>query len=84
MDDGGADRSGYIFHTNNFTHTEVELLISVLKANFDLDCTKHKAKGNKPLIYVTSGSASKFKSLVEPYVIPHFAYKLVLRGSAAK
>lgn len=35
MDDGGSDRSGFIFYTNSFTKEEVILLIKVLKDNFD-------------------------------------------------
>jgi hypothetical protein len=33
------------------------------------------------MIYIKGDSWYKFKSLIEPYVIPHFSYKLILRGS---
>jgi hypothetical protein len=36
------------------------------------------------LKYIKSDSWNKFKSLIEPHVIPHFGYKLVLRGSQKK
>lgn len=84
MDDGGADRSGYVYYTNNFTKEEVELLVRVLKNKFSLDCSIHTRndKVNKPyMIYIRANSWNRFKSLIEPYVIPHFAYKLELRGS---
>lgn len=85
MDDGSPDRSGYLFYTDNFTQAEVQLLVSVLKDNFDLNCSIQTRNGkiNKSyMIYVKADSTAKFKSLVEPYIIPHFHYKLVLRGSA--
>ena len=84
MDDGTPDRSGFVYNTNSFTKEEVLLLINVLKNKFDLNCSIHTRndKINKPyLIYIKADSWNKFKSLIEPYVIPHFAYKLVLRGS---
>ena len=84
MDDGIIDRSGFILNTNSFTKEEVELLISALKNKFNLNCSMHTRndKIKKPyLIYIKKDSWDNFKSLIEPYVIPHFAYKLVLRGS---
>jgi LAGLIDADG DNA endonuclease family len=84
MDDGGSDRSGFILYTNAFTRKEVELLIKVLKENFDLNCSIHtrKDKGKVAyMIYIKADSWVKFKSLVEPFIIPHFLYKLKLRGS---
>jgi len=87
MDDGTADRSGFVLNTNSYTKEEVELLVSILKNKFDLDCSVHTRndKVKKPyLIYIKSNSWNKFKSLIEPHVIPHFAYKLVLRGSQKK
>ena len=87
MDDGHAERSGFIFNTNCFTLKEVQLLIKALKNKFDLNCSIQTCKDlvNQPnLIYVKSDSWIKFKSLIEPYVIPHFKYKLELRGSWKK
>ena len=84
MDDGSADRSGFVFHTNSFTLAEVQLLVKALKDKFDLNCSIHTRndKLNKPyMIYIKANSWVRFKNLVDPYVIPHFKYKLVLRGS---
>jgi LAGLIDADG DNA endonuclease family len=84
MDDGGSDRSGFILYTNSFTKREVELLIKVLKENFDLNCSIHTRNDKTKvsyLIYIKADSWEKFKSLVEPFIIPHFLYKLKLRGS---
>jgi len=84
MDDGGADRYGFILYSNAFTKNEVNLLINVLKENFDLNCSIHTRndKRNKPyMIYIKADSCIKFNILVEPFIIPHFSYKLELRGS---
>ena len=75
-DDGNSDRSGFILNTNSFTKEEVDLLISTLKNKFDLNCSVHTRnnKVNKPyLIYIKADSWNKFKSLIEPHVIPHFS-----------
>lgn len=84
QDDGSADRSGFIFHTDSFTLAEVELLVKALKNKFDLNCSIHTRKNRVKtpyFIYVKADSWNKFSNLIEPYVIPHFKYKLVLRGS---
>jgi hypothetical protein len=84
QDDGSVDRSGFIFHTNSFTLTEVELLVKALKNKFDLNCSiqTRKDRVKTPyFIYVKADSWNKFVNLIEPYVIPHFKYKLELRGS---
>ena len=84
MDDGSPDRSGFVFHTNSFTLAEVELLVKTLKNKFNLNCsiqTRNDRVIKPHLIYVKQDSFTKLVSLVEPYVIPHFKYKLKLRGS---
>jgi hypothetical protein len=84
-DDGGADRSGYILHTNCFTLSDVNLLVSILKQKFSLDCSVHTRhdRAKKPyMIYIKSCSAAKFAFLVKPYMVPSMMYKLDLRGSA--
>src|SRR5579871_5564353 len=48
MDDGYKQGSCFVLSTDSFTKEEVELLITVLKTKFDLDCTlynKNKIKG---------------------------------------
>lgn len=44
MDDGSPDRSGFVFNTNSFTLSEVELLVKVLKNKFNLNCSIHTRK----------------------------------------
>ncbi|RYE14051.1 MAG: hypothetical protein EOP34_07425 [Rickettsiales bacterium] len=87
MDDGGADRSGFMLYTNNFAYTDIELLTNALKSKFELDCTIHSRKEvlNRSkkayMIYIKATSRDAFIALVKPYIIPHFEYKLILRGS---
>jgi hypothetical protein len=76
MDDGTPDRSCFVLHTNSFTKQEVDLLVSVLKNKFELNCSVHTRNYavKKPyLIYIKADSWNKFKSLIEPHVIPHFS-----------
>ena len=44
MDDGNKSRNNFYLNTDSYTLSEVELLIKVLKSNFDLNCTYHKRK----------------------------------------
>jgi hypothetical protein len=86
MDDGSADRSGFIFYTNNFKLSEVENLVKVLKQKLNLNCTIQSRISkilNKPqyLIYIRSNSVNTFLDLVKPFIIPSMEYKLKLRKS---
>lgn len=45
MDDGTKRSNQFIFCTDSYTLSEVELLILVLKNNFDLNCTCQKVTG---------------------------------------
>lgn len=75
MDDGANRDSGFILCTDSFSLSEVELLIKVLKSNFDLNCTIHNSN-NKNRIYVKKDSISKFKNIVSPYFHESMQYKL--------
>lgn len=84
MDDGISDRSGFIFHTNNFTYEEVLLLIKSLKNKFNLNCSIHNRKETLNtkkcyMIYIKADSFQNFKNLVSPYFHYSMLYKLILR-----
>jgi hypothetical protein len=84
QDDGSADRSGYYLYTNSFSYDDVNLLVTVLKNNFDLNCSIHVRKTKitiQHLIYIKGDSAEKFANLVRPFIVPSMMYKLQLRGS---
>lgn len=87
MDDGGADRSGVIFYTNGFTELDVQRLIDALNNRYGLNCHMiHRTRNGKTyhMIYVGAASWRILKPIIAPYIIPCFAYKLVLRGSQKK
>jgi len=81
MDDGnvarhlGDEACGYHLNTQSFTVVENELLRTTLKNIWDIECTLQKNNGYTRL-YVLKRSAKKFRSIVEPYIIPELAYKL--------
>lgn len=76
MDDGYKLGSGFSFSTESYSLSEVELLIKVLKENFDLICTYHKHGKTQYRLYIKSGSMNKFRSLVTPYFHDSMMYKL--------
>lgn len=76
MDDGYKDRNAFRFATESFSLSDVELLIKVMKENFDLDCSINTVKSKYYRIYVSVHSMDKFRSLVSPFFIPSMMYKL--------
>lgn len=87
MDDGSKISSGFHLCTHSYTFCEVQLLIKVLKSNFDLDCTYHTLSSegkDKYQIYIKTGSMIKFRSLVTPYFHDSMKYKLKTQGRRSK
>jgi hypothetical protein len=79
MDDGSKDKSGYLLHTQCFTHHEQKLLQQVLGKKFGLEVAIHNdRKGDKTYyrLYITAKSVPLFNKLVSPYIIPCMQYKL--------
>lgn len=84
MGDGYWDNSSktVVICTDNFTLSEVELLIIVLKSKFNLTATvQRRIKANKEIcwrIRFSSKSENIFllRTLVQPYLIPSMLYKL--------
>ena len=84
MGDGYWDKSDKTVNicTDNFTLSEVELLISVLTNNFGLTATlKRRIKSNKEVCWRIrfSGKADNILGLiklVKPHFIPSMLYKL--------
>jgi hypothetical protein len=85
QDDGSlaSRRNGFYFSTNSFTLSEVELLASVLKDKFNLDCTIQKEK-SKHRIYIRAKSLPLFRELVTPYFHFSMIYKLNIREKLQK
>lgn len=78
MDDGCKHNSGFHLCTDSYTLSEIELLIKVLKQNFDLNCTYNKIGEDKYRIYIRTNSMNKFRSLVTPHFHPSMMYKLTV------
>jgi hypothetical protein len=80
MEDGTKRKNGFIFCTDSYTLNEIELLIKVLKENFDLNCTSQKVTGKDQYrIYIKSESMDKFRFLVTPYFHESMMYKLAIK-----
>jgi hypothetical protein len=77
MDDGTKISSGFHLCTNSYTFSEVQLLIKVLKLNFDLNCTYHTQRKDQYLIYIKTNSMNRFRSIVSPYFHESMMYKLI-------
>jgi hypothetical protein len=76
MDDGCKLGNGFKFSTNSYTFEEVQLLVNVLKNNFDLDCSIHNFGKDQFTIFIKQNSMDKFRSLVTPYFHTSMLYKL--------
>lgn len=84
MGDGYWDNSAktVVICTDNFTLAEVELLITVLKSNFNLTATiQRRIKSNKEICWRIRFSRKYeniclLRNLVQPYFIPSMLYKL--------
>lgn len=81
MDDGSGntDSKRLKIATDCFTKAEVEKLCSVLQKKFNLYCNPRKVGDNKPgqfrIVFPVS-EFEKFKSIVDPFILPCFQYKL--------
>lgn len=82
MDDGAADYAGVTLQTHSFVGSEVRRLVEVLCGRFALVASARRNKGGE-IIYVAARSLPRLRELVEPHVLPEFAYKLVPRRERA-
>jgi len=80
MDDGYKSGKGFFFFTESFTLTENQILASILKNKFNLNCGVHKHT-NGYRLYVFSSSKDKLLELIKPFLLTHFYYKFDLEVS---
>ncbi len=78
MDDRAADFAGVTFQTHSFNSEDLELLQGALQQNFGVVTTCRKNKGRK-VLYVGAGGLNRLAAVIEPHLLPEFAYKLVPR-----
>jgi hypothetical protein len=77
QDDGGHNGvGGFQINTNSFTKEQVELLILVLKKNFDLNSKLYQLKTGFFVIRFGRKEYQKLKLIVKPYFHDSMIYKL--------
>ena len=79
MDDGSFKSNRhrtFIIHALGYSKADLLQVKQSFKEKFDIDVGLHRQKGNKFRLYIFSESASKFRKLVELYIIPTLRYKL--------
>jgi hypothetical protein len=80
-DDGQLVKNGGItLCTDNYTLSEVELLIKALVNKYNIKCTIHYKKSSTDRIYyriyISKSSLDNIKPLIIPYIYESFCYKL--------
>ena len=78
MDDGSyksKECRGKLLCTHNFSASEVALLCQVLDHNFGLVATARKQKDGTE-IYIIASSYGRFKTIISPFMVKSFHYKL--------
>lgn len=78
MDDGSKQGSGLHLSVYAFTNEDVDKLMFTLQDKFNLRCSIHYNRDNKPRIYIFKESMVNLISLVKPYFIKEMLYKLGL------
>lgn len=75
MDDGYKYQKGLYLCTESYSFAENVFLKEMLIKKFKLDVSIHK-HSNGHRIYISSKSKDKLISLVKPYIINPFLYKI--------
>lgn len=78
MDDGSyksKECRGKLFCTHNFNSKEIDFLCQVLKNKFGLEAIPRIQKDGIE-IYVKASSYEKFKTILSPFMVESFSYKL--------
>jgi hypothetical protein len=78
MDDGSRHGVGLHISVYAFSSEDVDKLIFVLQDKFNLRCSIHYNKDNKPRIYIFKESMDHLRHLVSSYFIKEMLYKLGL------
>ena len=78
MDDGSKHGSGMHISVYGFTNTDLDKLMFTLQDKFNLKCSIHYNRDNKPRIYIFKESMDILITLVKPYFIKEMVYKLGL------
>ena len=80
MDDGsysGGKERNLVISTDGFKKEETLLLVDILKKKYQIDCAESYIKAKDHWrIYIPRRLFEKFESIVLPYILPCFMYKL--------
>ena len=78
MDDGSKHGDGLHISVYSFNKADVDKLMFTLQDKFNLKCSIHYNRDNRPRIYVFKESMDHLITLVKPYFINEMLYKLGL------
>lgn len=78
MDDGSKQGKGLHISVYAFNNEDVDKLMFVLQDKFNLKCSIHYNRHNKPRIFIFKESMENLITLVKPYFIAEMLYKLGL------
>jgi hypothetical protein len=78
MDDGSRQGAGLHLSVYAFSNQDVDKLMFTLQDKFNLRCSIHYNRDNKPRIYVFKESMDTLIPLVTPYFLEKMLYKLGL------
>lgn len=78
MDDGSKQGKGLHISVYAFNNEDVDKLMFVLQDKFNLRCSIHYNRDNKPRIFIFKESMENLITLVKPYFVPEMLYKLGL------
>ena len=79
MGDGKIHSHGLILCTDSFTNQDVARLINILIIKYGLNCTMIEYKTGAPNIYIRYDSMDLLRTIVTPYMLPIFYYKIHLK-----
>ena len=78
MDDGSRHGESVHISAYGFSEKDIDKLMFVLQDKFNLKCSIHYNKENKPRIYIFKESMDTLINLVKPFFIKEMLYKLGL------
>lgn len=75
MGDGSKQNEGLHLSVYAFSNSDINLLLTALKKNFNIDSTIHNTdKG--PRIYINKNDMNIIRPLIEDYIVPSMKYKI--------
>ena len=80
MDDGSRHGLGLHISVYSFSSKDVYKLIYVLNKKFNLKCSIHYNRDDKPRIYIFKESLNNLIQIVRPYFIKDMLYKLGIKS----